>query len=117
MNSAAGAGDFLVTSPANALFVLGCAGGRENEMRMRINEARQNDAPAEVKFTRVASFAEAFNAAARVDRGDASVANQQRTIANDAQIGERLSTARRGSPQSEKFSAASDENIFSPRKR
>ena len=86
-------------------------------MRMRINEAGENDASAQIEFTRPAGFRKIFNAAARADGGDASVAKQQCAIANDAEIAERTATARRGSTKSEKFGAANDEDVFSPMTR
>lgn len=111
MNAAASAGDFFVTSAGDALFVFRGACGGVDQMRVRIDEPGKNNTSAEVEFTRAARFAEAFNAATRSDGGDTSVANQQRAIANDAEIAKREATARRRPSQSEKLRAASDEHI------
>lgn len=81
-------------------------------MRMRINEAGEDNTSAEIEFARVARVAEAFDAAARADGGDASVANQQCAIANDAKIAERTATAWCDSAKSKKFGASGDEDVF-----
>ena len=81
-------------------------------MRVRIDESGKDNAAPEIDFARAARFAEVFHAAARADGGDASVANQKRAIANDAQIAERVATARRGTAQSDKFGASGDEDVF-----
>jgi len=74
-DAAAGASDFFVGGSGDALFVFRGAGGGVDQMRVRINEAGEDDAATEIKFASAARLAEAFHAAARADGGDASVAN------------------------------------------
>lgn len=82
---------------------------------MRIDEAGDDDVVGEVEFAGAAGFAEAFDLAARADGGDASIANEERAIADDSGIAERPATARYGSAKSEKLSAARHESVLLPR--
>lgn len=112
MNAAASVRDFFVSSARNTLFVFGGARGGKNEMRMRIDETGKNNTSAEVEPARAVGFAEAFDAAARPNADDTPVANQQRAIANDAQIAKRAATARCRAAQSDQFGASGDEDVF-----
>lgn len=85
-----------------------------HQMRMRVNEAGENDAAAEVEFARATGFAQAFDATARTNSRDASLANEERAIANDTEIAERSATPRSRSAKSEKLGAAGDEDVCLP---
>ena len=80
-------------------------------MRVRIDEAGEDDAAAEVESARATGFAEAFDPAARADGGDASIVNEKRTIANDGKIVECAATTGRSSAKSEELGASGDQQI------
>ena len=75
-NSTARTRDLLVSGARDALFVLSCPACGKYQMGVRVDEARQNHASAEVESFGASSSAKPFDSAARADGGDPIVANQ-----------------------------------------
>ena len=103
--------DFFVACASDALFVfLGAAAG-ENQMRVRIDEAWQNDASGEINLFGTARFAQFLDAAAWTDGRDAVFADQDCAVADDAEVAERFAAAGNGTAQSQQLRAAGDEQV------
>lgn len=73
----------------------------ENEMGVRIDEAGENHAIAEVDLFGFSRESVAFNFLARSNRDDAPVFDEQCAITDDGRIGERFSATRRGASESQ----------------
>ena len=115
-NAAAGAGDFLVSGAGDTLFVFGGARGGVDEVSVGVDKAGEDDAATEIEFTGTGGFGEALNAAARANGGEASIADENRTIVDDAGGGEGGAAARRRATESENFGAIGNEpRIFCAR--
>ena len=80
-------------------------------MSVRIHEAGKNHASAEVEFFAAPRGAQPLDAAARANRSDAIVMNEQRTVANDAEIREGAAAPGYSSAQSKQFRTAGDQPI------
>jgi hypothetical protein len=74
-------------------------------MRVRIHKAGEDNAPAEVKLCRAARgiFSQQIGAAA--NRSYSAIANKQRSIADDPEIGKLAPAAGSGPTQSEQLGA------------
>jgi len=108
-NAAARPSNFFVCGAGDALFVFGGARTRMNKVRVRIDEAGNDDAAGEIEFADAAGFGQAFDAAARTDGGDVSVANEKRRVGDDLRISERTSPTRRGASKRKDLRAIGQE--------
>jgi hypothetical protein len=72
-------------------------------MRVRINEAGENDASAEIYFLGATRVAQAFDVFARPDGVNFALANQERAVADDFEITQFAAASRSGSAQGEKL--------------
>lgn len=108
-NAATAARDFLVCGTRDTLFVFGGPGTGMNKMSVGIDEAGNYNAASEVEFSGATRFGEAFDAAARADGGDASVADEKSAVGDDAWFGEGATAARRGAAESKEFGAVGKE--------
>jgi hypothetical protein len=99
MNSSSAASDLFIGGAGDALFVfIGAAGGM-NQVRVRIDETRKNNAPAQVQLLRAPGFRQAFDAASWPHGNHAIIAHQQRAIADDPKFAERASAPGNGPAQ------------------
>ena len=81
-------------------------------MRVRIDEAGNDDAASQIDFAGAAGFGQALDAATRTDGGDESIANQNRAVEDDVGPIEGFAAARRGSAKREDLGAICDEQRF-----
>lgn len=110
-NAAACAGDFLVGGAGDALFVFSSARARMNKMRVRIDEAGNDNASSEIEFACAAGFGQPFDRSARANGGDATVANQKRAVGDDARVSKRAAAARRRTAKRENLRAIGEQLI------
>jgi hypothetical protein len=89
LDPAAALRDFLVGCAGNALLVFRGAAGGENQMCVRIDEARQYDAAAKVEFFGAPRVAQSLHLSAWANGLDAAAANEQGAVADDVQVAER----------------------------
>jgi hypothetical protein len=108
-DSTAGFGNLLVGGPGDAAFMFVGAAIRKDEVSVRIDEAGEDYAIAEVEFFGFSCEGVAFDFFARAHGYDASALNDECAIADDGGIGKRFSATRRGSSERQEFRAASDE--------
>jgi hypothetical protein len=80
-------------------------------MSVRIHETGENHAPAEIEFFGAPDSAQALNATARANGCDAVVMNKQRTVANDAKIGEGAAAPGDSASQSKQLRTAGNQPI------
>jgi hypothetical protein len=84
-NAAASFGDLLIAFAPRAPFKIVEPISGKNQMRMRIDKARQYNTPASVNDLSSARFL--FDLIARTDTVDFAVANQHSAIADNCQLG------------------------------
>lgn len=80
-------------------------------MRVRVNEAGDDDAPSEIEFAGAAGFGDALDTTVRTDSCDASVANEDGAIAEDAWLGKSFAATRHGATKREDLRAIGEELI------
>ena len=80
-------------------------------MSVRINEARQNNAPAEIQFFRVPSFRQPFDAAFRAHSRDAVLMHQNRAIANNFELPKRAPAPRHRSAHRQNLRATGNQPV------
>ena len=80
-------------------------------MRVRINEAGQNHASRKLNFFGVARLTQFFDAAARSDRRDAVLVDEDGAVGNDAEVAESFTAAGNWSAQSQQLRTAGDEQV------
>ena len=73
--------DLFVGGAGDALFVFVGAAARENQVRVRIDEAGEDHASGEIEFFGAARLAQFFDAAARADGGDAVFVDEDGAVA------------------------------------
>src|SRR5215472_4539105 len=110
-NATAIARDLFVRVAGDALLVFVRAARRKNEMGMRIDKARKNDASAEIPFLSLPRFSQPLDFMLLSNGEDAIFANEQRTIAYDAEFAQCASAARHGPAQRQQLRAAGNQPI------
>src|SRR5690348_5083315 len=110
-NAATGASDLFVGGAEDALFVFGSAAGGENQVRMRIDEAGQENASAQVEFFGATSSAKPLDSSARPDGGDAVATDEDGPIANDFQVAQGGAATGNGTAQGEQLRAARNQQV------
>ncbi len=110
-DAAAFAGYFFVAGAGVALFVFGSAAGGENQVRVGIDEAGENDATGEIEFFGAARGAEFFDAAAGADGGYAVFADEDGAVADDTEFAEGFAAAGNWAAESQQLRAAGDQPI------
>ena len=83
----------------------------ENQMRVRIYEARQNDAAREIDLFGAARLTQFFDSAAWTDGCDAVFVDQDCAVENDAEVAESFAAAGNWSAQGQQLRAAGDEQV------
>jgi len=97
-DSAAAAGDLLVGCPGDALLVLVGAAGGEDEVRVRVDEAGQDDVVAGVDFSCAPRQGMPLDGARGADGFDAAAGDEHGGVAEDSQLAQLAPAARsRGS--------------------
>jgi hypothetical protein len=99
--AATGARDFFVAGSSDTFFMLIGAARGEDEVRVRIHKTRKDNAAVEIEFSCAASKRVARNFAASSDGDDAAFADEERAVADDAEIAEGAAAPGRGATQSQ----------------